>query len=91
MSFWSQSKPAQMKGDTHAIVFVGGDTRCKVQGRHYGRGRRWGGEEMKRVRGMMHEAASVKDLRGVISSSSGTSHLTDRLREMSGLSVEAEE
>lgn len=52
-------------------------------------GGEWG-KEMKWVRGMMHAAAGVKDL-GVISSSPGGSHLTDRLREVSGRRGEVEE
>lgn len=38
MNFRLHRKPAQPEGDTHAIMFVGDDMRCKVQRRHLGRG-----------------------------------------------------
>ena len=49
------------------------------------------GEGNEVVGGMMHAAAGVKELGGVISSSPGSNHLTDRLREVDGRSVEVEE
>jgi len=44
MNFWSQCKRAQVEDDTHAIMFVGDDTRCKVQRRHLRRGMGEGNE-----------------------------------------------
>ena len=38
MNLWSQCKRAQVEDGTHAIMFVGDDTRCKVQRRHLRRG-----------------------------------------------------
>jgi len=38
MNIWSQRKRAQVEDGTHAIMFVGDDTRCKVQRRHLRRG-----------------------------------------------------
>jgi len=88
MNFCSHRKRAQLEEDTYAIMFVGDDLRCKVQRRHFGRGTGEGNEVGERydARGGWR-----KRPRGVISSSPGGSHLTDRLREVGGRRVGGEE